>query len=141
MIIYVESSAILAWLLGEPTGEFVRKTLGGARRVVTSALTGVECARALLRARVLGRISATQELATLQLLAVAESQWDVHALSERVLARARASLPGDPVRTLDALHVATAMIIGEQLGSVSVLSFDLRVRECLQRLGLPVLPA
>ena len=54
MILYAESSAVLAWLLGEPAGRDVRALLAKADRVVTSALTAVECARALARARALG---------------------------------------------------------------------------------------
>lgn len=56
-IVYVESSAVLAWLLGEPTGEMVRGVLDEADRVVTSALTAVECARALQRARLTSRLT------------------------------------------------------------------------------------
>ncbi|GIW52858.1 MAG: hypothetical protein KatS3mg081_2213 [Gemmatimonadales bacterium] len=35
---------MLAWLLGEPSEAEVRRALEGAERVVTSKLTGLECA-------------------------------------------------------------------------------------------------
>jgi predicted nucleic acid-binding protein len=139
-IVYVESSAVLAWLLGESTQLAVRSTMDGAERVVTSALTGVECARALTRARMQSRISAVEELAALQLLDRAEAMWDVHALTDDVLQRARAPLPADPVRTLDALHVATAMVLRESVGPIGVLSLDARVRTSATALGFVVLP-
>ena len=82
MIVYAESSAILAWLLGEPSQSRVLAELRSATRVVSSSLTGVECSRALARALALGRISAADELAALRLLDVAESSWDVHDLSD-----------------------------------------------------------
>lgn len=136
MIIYAESSAVLAWLLGEPVAGPVRRTLAAAGRVISSSLTSVECARGLARARSAGRIASRDELAALRLLDVAEANWDVYQLTERVLARARARLPVEPVRTLDALHLATAALAREALGPVSLLSLDERVRANAAGLGL-----
>ncbi|WP_373061086.1 type II toxin-antitoxin system VapC family toxin [Gemmatimonas sp.] len=119
-------------------GRARRAARGGA--VVTSALTGVECARALMRARVLGRITHVEELAALQLLDRAESSWDVYALTDGVLERARATMSVDPVRMLDALHVATASALRDAVGPVAVLSLDERVRSCARALGFVVVP-
>lgn len=55
--VYAESSAVLAWLLGEPSGEAVRRELAGAETVVASALTVVECDRALWRSTLVARVS------------------------------------------------------------------------------------
>lgn len=140
MIIYAESSAILAWLLGEPSEAVALGELEAADSVVTSSLTAVECSRALARARALGRVSIADELAALRLLDVAESSWDVHDLSERVMTRARAAFPSEPIRTLDALHLATALIFREALGDVWILSFDARIRDNARALGIPVTP-
>ena len=141
MIVYAESSAILAWLLGEPSQTLALRELEAAESVVTSSLTAVECSRGLVRARALGRVSVADELAALRLLDVAESSWDVHDLSERVMARARAAFPSEPIRTLDALHLATALIFREALGDVWMLSFDARIRDNAHALGIPVTPA
>ncbi len=140
MIVYLESSAVLAWLLGEIEGDAVRAILEQAERVVTSSLTRVECCRALARARTLGRISATEELAALDLLELAETRWDVHDLSDRVLARASAPFPSEPVRTLDAIHLATAALVLEGFGRVSVLTLDERIRGNTSGMGLGVAP-
>ena len=141
MIVYAESSAILAWLLGEPSQTVAIRELEGADRVVTSSLTAVECARGLARARAAGRVSRAAELAALRMLDVAEASWDVHDLSDRIMTRARSSFPSEPLRTLDALHVATAQLFHEALGDVGVLSFDHRIRENARALGLAVVPA
>ncbi len=140
MIVYAESSSVLAWLLGEPTAEEVRTILTGATRVVTSSLTPVECARGLARGRSQSRLSLKDELSALRLLDVAVSNWDVHELTDRVLRRARARFPFEPVRTLDALHLATALLFAENLGSVSVLSYDERIRANAAQLDLGPLP-
>jgi predicted nucleic acid-binding protein len=140
MILYAESSAVLAWLLGEPSQRAVLEQLTVAERVVSSSLTVVECARGLARARLQGRVSLAGELAALRLLDVAEASWDVHELSERVLARARASFPAEPIRTLDALHLSTALVFHQALGNVAMLSFDERIRGNAVALGLAVAP-
>jgi predicted nucleic acid-binding protein len=141
MILYAESSAILAWLLGEPSQSLVLAELRSATRVVSSSLTGVECARGLARAHALGRISAADELAGLRLLDVAESSWDVHDLSELVTRKARSRFPLEPIRTLDALHIATAQVFSEALGELAVLTFDARVRHNALALGMKIVPA
>ncbi len=53
---YVESSAVLAWLLGEARGAAVAELLGTADMVVTSVLTQVEIDRALHRYVAVGAI-------------------------------------------------------------------------------------
>jgi uncharacterized protein with PIN domain len=140
VIIYAESSAVLAWLLGEPAGKEVHSRLRKAERVVTSALTAVECSRALSRARALERISAAEELAALRLLDMAESAWDVHDISDAVLVRARGAFPVEPVRTLDAIHLATAAQVAGVVGPIQVLSLGERVRANAVRLGMQVAP-
>ena len=56
MIVYAESSAVLAWLLGEADGKPVRRLLAEAERVVASTLTPLECARSLARGVATGRL-------------------------------------------------------------------------------------
>jgi len=138
--LYAESSAVLAWLMGEPAGELARRSLAEADRVLASALTALECARAVGRAATAGRLAAAEELAALRLLDVAEAGWDVHDLSDRVLARARLRFPVEPLRTLDALHLATASLFCESLGRLTLLSFDERIRANAPGLGLDLIP-
>ncbi len=54
--------------------------------------------------------------------------------------RARSPMPGDPVRTLDALHVATMTALRDGVGPLAVLSLDERVRAGAMALGFVVLP-
>lgn len=55
--LYAESSAVLAWLLGEARGEAVSQALAAASHVVASDLTVIECERVLIRAWSAGLIS------------------------------------------------------------------------------------
>ena len=50
MNIYAESSAVLAWLLGEAAASRVREVLRRAELVMASDLALIECDRVLIRA-------------------------------------------------------------------------------------------
>jgi predicted nucleic acid-binding protein len=140
MILYAESSAVLSWLLGEPAQRGVIAELEAAEQVVTSALTGVECARALARARTAQRIKAVEERAALHLLDEAMVSWHVLDVSEDVIARARGEFPREPVRSLDALHLASASVLFDAAGTLTLLSLDERVRANGRALGMQVMP-
>ena len=141
MMVYAESSAVLAWLLGEKNEKRIREILTSSDRILSSALTSVECGRALARARSQQRITRIEELVALRLLDVAAASWDVLELSQDVLLRARAPFPLDEIRTLDALHVASASVLREQLAvPIDFLSLDDRVRRCALGMGFNVVP-
>lgn len=140
MILYAESSAILAWLLGEPSQTRVIAELAAADHVATSAITVIECARALARARHDRRITRVEERAALHLLDEAFQSWHVLEISDDVIARARAVFPSEPVRSLDAIHVASALSLLSAAGEVTTLSLDDRVRANARALGMRVAP-
>ena len=48
--LYLETSAVLAWLFGEPAGSTVLEAIGGAEVLLTSVLTVTESERAIYRA-------------------------------------------------------------------------------------------
>ena len=140
MIVYAESSAVLAWLLGEPTGEAVRRTLTEAERVVASALTPLECQRALARGVAIGELPAAAAGAAAGLLGRASAGWALLEMTGPALDRARAAFPAEPVRTLDAIHLAAAVEFRQALGALTLLSLDTRIRANAQALGLEPTP-
>jgi len=140
VIAYAESSAVLTWLLGEPQGATVRRLLADAERVVASTLTSVECARAVARGVISERLGPADELAALRLLDMVSASWVTLEMTGRVLDRACARFPHEPVRTLDALHLATAMMFHEAHGKLTMVSSDERIRDNAAGLGLSVAP-
>ncbi|MCW5890572.1 MAG: hypothetical protein KIT14_08470 [bacterium] len=76
-----------------------------------------------------------------QALARAASRRTVLEMSADVAARAEARFPAEPVRTLDALHLASALALRRLFPDLTMLSTDARVRDDAALLGLPVLPA
>ena len=141
MIVYAESSAVLSWLLGEVSGEEVKQVLAGAEFVVTSDLTLVECDRALHRARALGELSAERFAALHAELDGVSAGWTRLRLSDEVVERARGAFPEEPIRSLDALHLASAVIAGELLPGLVLLSLDERLRRSGRALGLALRPS
>jgi predicted nucleic acid-binding protein len=138
--VYLETSALLSWLLGEPEGDVVRQALDASDVVVTSRLTLVETERGLLRAEQEHRISSAERHTLMGLLARARAEWFRLALSEPICDRAEKPFPVEPVRTLDALHLASALTALEIYPDLAVLTLDERVNSNSRSLGLVVLP-
>lgn len=134
--LYVETSALLAWLFSEPTADDVRARIDGAGTVVTSVLTQVEASRAIARAEHQGLLSARDAQAVRGLLRRVLASWMVMEITESVRDRATRGFPTEPVRTLDALHLATALEFAQVFGDLQVLSLDLRLLANAQELGL-----
>lgn len=133
---YIESSALIAAVL--EGDKAARSSIRAKGQRVTSALTAAEASRAVLRARLLGRITAQQERAALLTLQRFERRCYVVSVSEAILARAGRRFPVEPVRTLDAIHLATAEALGDPPALVTIVTRDLRVRDNASALGHPV---
>ena len=57
------------------------------------------------------------------------------AVTDTVLTRAGRPFPVEPIRTLDAIHLATAELLGETPQLVTLITRDDRVRENGRALG------
>lgn len=141
MNLYAESSAILAWLLDEAAAPQVRRLLGAATIIVASDLTLIECDRVLLRAVALGEINEADSADRRAHLAAAASRWQVLHVAGEVVERARKPFTAEPIRTLDAIHLAAALTARAYLAGLGLLSLDDRVRSAGKRLGFELLPA
>lgn len=133
---YIESSALVAALL-EGDAE-ARAAMREAGVCVTSALTMAEASRAVLRARISGRITVEQERAALVQLQSFERHCHIVAVTEEILAHAGRQFPIEPLRTLEAVHLATAQAMGEPPALVTIVTRDIRVRANAIALGHPV---
>jgi len=140
MTLYAESSAVLAWLLGEDPSDQVRGLLAAADAVVTSDLTLVECDRVLVRATALNELSEADAADGRAHLAAASAHWHVLRIGEAVVARARRPFPVEPIRALDAIHLASALVVRSAVAGIEVLSLDMRIRATARHLGFRVLP-
>ena len=91
-----------------------------------------------MRARVAGRLTPADEGAALRWLQMFRRRCDVMAITDAALARAGRPFPVEPIRTLDAVHLATAELLGEPPQLVTVLTRDHRVSENAKALGYVV---
>lgn len=141
MSLYAESSAVLAWLLDASAAQVVRQSLTDADHVLASELTLIECDRVLHRAVALGELSEADAADRRARLTRASAHWHLLRIGGEVVDRARQPFPGDPIRTLDAIHLASALVARAAVPGLELLSLDDRIRRSASLLGLGVQPA
>lgn len=140
MSVYIESSAVAAWLLNEDRRDEVVRAIATTEKILTSALTELEFSRSVTRARISGRISAIEAETVLREFEAECETWEVMDITDSVMALAREEFPFEPVRALDAIHLASAQLFHADLKDVSMLSFDTRIRANAPALGLALIP-
>jgi predicted nucleic acid-binding protein len=140
MNLYVESSAVLAWLLKETSAPTMQEMLERAEFIAASDLTLVECDRALIRAETLGQLSQLEAGQRRALLEATSLRWTLLRIEDEILERARRRFPQEPLRALDSIHLATALTARAALPDLALLSLDGRVRENGAALGFDVFP-
>ena len=118
MIAYLDSSALLRLVLRE---EGALEELASAETLVSSELLAVECLRTLDRLRLQGALSLEETLARRDAVVDWLEAVDLVLLQRSVLSRASEPLP-TPLGTLDALHLATALLWREQSGKELVMA-------------------
>jgi PIN domain len=89
-------------------------TRGQAAVIVASDLTLIECERVLQRAIALGELNAAEAADRHGYLMAAASQWQILHLAGEVVERAQQPFPAEPIRTLDAVHLASALTAREK---------------------------
>lgn len=108
--------------------------------MLTSELTLIECDRVLHRAAALGGLSEAEALARRTLLSTVAEHWAVYAIDGEIAERARRPFPREPLRTLDAIHVATSLAVRSLVTGLHLLSLDERIRRNAVALGFEVVP-
>jgi predicted nucleic acid-binding protein len=125
-VIYLDSSAIVKLARQEPETAALRTWIAAnPRPLVTSALARTETARALLRA----------EPAALPVLRAVLALLHQKPITDTVL-DAAARLPGGTLRSLDAIHLATADDLLPAL--TCFVAYDRRLLDAARGHGLPV---
>jgi predicted nucleic acid-binding protein len=125
-LIYLDTSAFLKTLLAEPQSDALSAYLTsfGSPRFVSSALLAVEARRSVLRAE-------PTSLPRLDLELLDVIQVDLTGVVLETASR----LPDPMLRALDAIHVATALLIRDDLEVL--VSYDHRMLAAAAAHGLP----
>ena len=123
--LYLDTSALVKLLVQEEHSEGLTAFLIDAGTLSSSEITHVELIRAVLRYREAALQEARKLLDQLELV----------AMNPALLERAGALRPLT-LRSLDAIHLASAMQLGNQLRAV--VTYDLRMQDAARSLGLAV---
>jgi uncharacterized protein len=122
---YLDSSALVKLAVREPESAALRRYLRRRRPLIASALARTEVARALLS---LGPEAVRRGLDVL-------ARVDLVRINDRVLDAAGAMPPAE-LRSLDAIHLATAQHLGTDLARI--VTYDDRMAAAANQLGLKV---
>ncbi len=128
MRLYLDSSALVKLVQREAESDTLRRFLRRHRtdQLVTSALARVEVVRALLAGGPAALAQARRQL----------SRVDQVLLSTELLDSAATLAPNVQLRSLDAIHLASAQLVGREL--VAVVTYDRRMADAARDLGLAV---
>ena len=125
-VLYLDSSALVKDVLPEAETLALLRFLAGYRQRVSSALAKVEVMRAAARSSDSGAVArAAQVLARTTLVDI----------SDTILSRA-AQVPPLRLRSLDAIHLATALTLGADLDGL--VTYDERLAEGARLAGVTV---
>jgi len=124
-VTYLDSSAIVKLAVREPESDALRKHLRRRRPLLSSALARTEVLRALLPGGEPALTAGRRALAGVDLVRV----------NDRVL-DAAGSLPPIGLRSLDAIHLATAGRLGTDLGEI--VTYDERMAATARSMGYRV---
>jgi predicted nucleic acid-binding protein len=138
--LYLESSAALRDLLAGERCEEIRRLLVDAEVVATSRCTLAEVGRVFARLRVLEPEVAAAAAAREAQFDTDSELWILQPVDDAIWSRCGRPFPVEPVRTLDAIHLATVERLSGAIDHLVVLTMDVRVRANAQALGLQVVP-
>lgn len=118
MIAYLDTSALLRIVLREPGALEDLRSYDG---LVSSELIAVESARTIDRLRLQGSLTAEEAASRLRTV----NEWleaiDLVLMRPSILSRASEPLPM-PLGTLDAIHLATALIWRDRVGALPAMA-------------------
>ena len=128
MRLYLDSSALVKLVQREAESEALRQYLRSHRddERVASELVRVEVVRTVLSGGPPAVAHARRQLARLYLL----------VLDRDLLDRAATLGPGSLLRSLDAIHLATAQLLGSELRAL--VTYDNRMAQAATSLGLSI---
>ena len=135
-MLYLDTSALVKLAVAEAETRALTESLGrDAAELFSSVIGGTEVARAL-HARRLGDHARRIAHSSGRVLLFPGFVVRLAPLTPEIAHHAGTLVPGRPLRSLDALHLATALAIGPSL--TAVVTYDVRMAEAARALGLRV---
>ena len=126
---YLETSALLCWLFNEPDAPILIKTINDVDLICTSELIRIEVLRAIGRAHREKLITSEQRKSLKLLFDQKLRGWFRMSIDESVVSGASVDFPVEPVRSLDAIHLATALEYKKLYPDMKITTLDERIRK------------
>ncbi|MBT8395444.1 MAG: type II toxin-antitoxin system VapC family toxin [Gemmatimonadetes bacterium] len=127
--LYLDRSAVLRAVLEGGTTPDIERKIGGASTLITSRLSLVEAGRAFLRLRSAGQVSEEQLADAGRDLDALWARCEIWEVTPMVCEMACQVSPTRPLRTLDALHLATYLLARRRIAGLELLTADHRLAE------------
>jgi uncharacterized protein len=126
--LYLDSSAVVKLIQREAESDALRRYLRAHARDerVASELVRVEVVRSVLRSGPTAVAHARRQLARLYLV----------VMDRQVLDQAATLAPAALLRSLDAIHLSTAQLLGSELRAI--VTYDARMAQAASAMGLSV---
>jgi predicted nucleic acid-binding protein len=131
-VLYADTSALVKLVVHETESEAIEAEISRWDLIATSDIAAIELPRATARARAEGRAGVADGRVVLELLAALA----IVPLTDEVRALAATMEPVE-LRTLDAIHLACALALGDDLAGV--LTYDLRMADAARDAGVAVI--
>jgi predicted nucleic acid-binding protein len=127
--LYLDTSIALRATLEQGTTPALERRIAAAPVLVTSRLTLVEAARALVRVRLQGGVPESRLADARRALDALWQRCELWELSPAVCDLASVLAPDRMLRTLDALHLATFLVARRRIEGLELLTADRRLEE------------
>ena len=138
-VAYFDTSVLVKRYLDEE-GSTHTRSLIRRHRVVSSVIAPLEAISALSRRQAAGLLSAAGFAASRARLLKDRDHWELVDIDERVIEHAVELIPSTRLRTLDALHLASAMYFQRRSGNrVPFVTSDALLRDAAKRLSLQII--
>ena len=137
MITYLDSSVVLDRILDEPASVALWR---GIDQAVCSVLLETECLRAIDRFRILGMMNEVALVRSREVLFTILASSEIVEVGRPILDRAAMPFPV-VIRTLDAIHLATALIYRESTGPLRMATTDRALARASRAMGIEVVGA
>jgi predicted nucleic acid-binding protein len=135
MIVYLDTSVVLRHLLGQAEA----LEADGWQRAYSSEILGLEARRVIDRIRLESALDDDGVARAHEALAHMEQSIHCMFLTRPILRRAALPMP-TVVKTLDAIHLASALLFQERTGdSLTFATHDLQQATCARALGFKII--
>jgi uncharacterized protein len=136
---YFDTSVLVKRYVNEQGSILARRLLRNCR-ILSSALVPLEALSTFARRRTAGELSESSFSAIVARISTDRRQWELIELTAPILAQAEQVLQRTQLRTLDALHLASALVFQDRSSAaLPFVTADERQRQAAQQMGLRVI--